>query len=167
MKKESPEYTSMMHLIKSIPDLIKKISKQFNQQERWLFRTHMLPGLTPPQLFILRQLWKQDGLQLKVLAEAANTTRATITSIADTMEEDGHITRVQNPEDGRSLLIKLTKKGKDLQIYKSPIDRDINGCFRDFTLEELTQLYHLLKKLSDSIEKKDNPPEHQSDRIFV
>jgi DNA-binding MarR family transcriptional regulator len=69
------------------------------------------------------------------------------------MEEDGYITRVPNPEDGRSQLVKLTQKGRDLQIYKTPIERDIDGCFKDFTPEELALFYNLLKKLSDSIEK--------------
>jgi DNA-binding MarR family transcriptional regulator len=153
MKEESSKIDSIIPFLTAIPDLIKKISKQFYQQERWLFRTHMLQGLTPPQLFLLRQLWKQDGIQLKAIAEAAHSTRATITSLADTMEEDGYITRVPNPEDGRSQLVKLTQKGRDLQIYKTPIERDIDGCFKDFTPEELALFYNLLKKLSDSIEK--------------
>ena len=139
-------------LSSEIFNLVKKIKKQFEQFERNLFRIHGISGLTPPQFFILRILWKEDGFPLKYFAKAAHCSRPTMTGIINTMKKDGLITREQNPNDGRSTLIRLTKKGKELQQYKPPLDQNPTDFFKDFKPEEIKQLSQLLKKLSNSME---------------
>lgn len=71
--------------------------------------------LTPTQHLILRQLWEADGQQFKDLAEICNCSRSTITGVIDTMEKKKLVTRELHPSDRRSLLVKLTEKGKALK----------------------------------------------------
>jgi len=67
-------------------------------------------------------------------------------------EKHDLVSRVPNPKDKRSTLIKLTYKARDLRKYKPPIDSNKIDYFRDFSPEELKSLNHLLEKLSNSLE---------------
>ena len=94
--------------------IVKILSKQFDQIQR-----HVLKELniTPPQFLILRELWKNDGLQSKSLSKITKTSRSTITGVVDTLEKNGFVTRQLNPDDRRSWLVKLTEKGRDFKYY--------------------------------------------------
>ena len=145
---------SLLDLTINISNLIIKLGKQFEQQDSILFRYHGIQGMTPPQLFIIRVLWMEDKWPLKYLASLAKVSRATMTGIIDTMEKNELVKRIPNPKDGRSTLIKLTRKGEDLKKYKPPIDSNKMDYFKDFKPEELKKLSHLLEKLSDSVDSK-------------
>ena len=95
----------------------------------------------------------EDGFPLKYFAKMAHCSRSTMTGVIDTMEKDGLVIREDNPIDGRSKLIKLTEKGKSLQFYKPPTNRDQVDFFRDFKPDEIVKLRELLKKLSDSLKQ--------------
>ncbi len=143
---------TLSDLSSEIFDLIKKIKSQFDHHERNLIRTHYIDGVTPPQLFILRILWKEDGFPLKYLATAAKCARSTITGVVKTMKDNGLVTLESNPKDGRSSLVKLTRKGKELQFYRKPQKSNLTDFFRDFTPSEIENLEILLKKLIYSME---------------
>jgi len=145
---------SLLDLISNISDLIVKLGKHFEQRDNIIFRSHSIQGITPPQLFILRALWLQDEWQLKYLALLAKVSQATMTGIIDTMEKNDLVKRIPNPQDGRSILIKLTEKGEDLKKYKPPLELEKMNYFKDFKLEELQDLNYLLNKLFNSLESK-------------
>jgi DNA-binding MarR family transcriptional regulator len=153
MSKKDTEKLSL-DLISNISDLIIKLGKYFEQNDNILFRSHGIQGITPPQLFILRALWTEDGWSLKYLASLAKVSQATMTGIIDTMEKNKLVKRIPNPEDGRSILIKLTKQGGDLKKYKPPIDLNKIDYFKAFKPEELEKLNWLLEKLSNSIKSE-------------
>jgi len=153
MRKNNLNTKSLMELATNITNIIRQLGKQFDQIDRNLLRFHGIQGITPPQLFILRMLWMEDGLPPNYLASIAKVSRATMTGIIDTMEKNGFVIRISNPNDDRSKLIKLTRKGNEVKQYKPPIDLNIYDFFRDFKPEELENLNLLLEKLSDSVGK--------------
>lgn len=153
MSKKSTKSKSLIELTSNIITLIRKLGKQFDQKDRSLLRYHGIQGITPPQLFILKVLWMEDGMPLKYLASLAKVSRATMTGIIDTMEKNGFIIRIPNPQDERSKLVKLTKKGNEVKQYKPPIDLNTMDFFKDFNPEELKNLNLLLEKLSSSLGK--------------
>ena len=146
-------------LSSEILDLIKKIKKQFDQKDRELAgkisRMSGIDNITPPQLFVLRILWREDGFPLKYLATAARCSRSTMTGIINTMERENLIYRENNPKDSRSILIRLTKKGEALKSYKPPLNREPTEFFKDFKPDELNELIQLLKKLSKAIDNNE------------
>ena len=142
---------SLLDLITNISNLIVKIGKHFEQCDNVIFRSHSIQGITPPQLFILRVLWIDDGWALKYLANLAKVSQATMTGIIDTMEKNELVKRIPNPKDRRSILIKLTEKGEDLKKYKPPIELDKMNYFKDFKPEDLKKLNQLLEKLFNSL----------------
>lgn len=153
MSKKSTKSKSLIELTMNITDLIRKLGKQFDQNDRNLIRFHGIQGITPPQLFILRMLWMEDGMPLNYLASIAKVSRATMTGIIDTMEKNGFVVRISNPDDERSKLVFLTGKGNEVKQYKPPIDLNIYDFFKDFKPKDLENLNRLLEKLSESLEK--------------
>ncbi|MFX1237080.1 MAG: MarR family winged helix-turn-helix transcriptional regulator [Promethearchaeota archaeon] len=145
----------LKELFMSISDLIKKTERQFNNIERQVLQQKPQfdeKHITPSQLFILRVLWLKDGFPLKYLATAAKCSRSTMTGIIDTMEKNGLVSRVSNPKDGRSILVKLTEMGKDLKDYTPPLDIYLLNHCKNFSKEELQMLELLLKKFLKSLE---------------
>ena len=153
MSKKAPNSKgTLSDLSSEIFNLIKKIGWEFDNNERKLIRTHSISGVTPPQLFILRILWKEDGFPLKYFAKIGRCARSTITGIIKTMMDNDLVILEPNPKDGRSSLVRLTEKGKELQIYKPPLTRNPTEYFKDFKPKEIDKLNQLLKKLLTSIE---------------
>jgi DNA-binding MarR family transcriptional regulator len=141
-----------------ISSLIKKIGKQFDKIDQKLFRVCGISGLTPPQLFILRNVARsENGLTFKDLAELAHCSRSTITGVVDTMEKEKLVYREQNPADRRSILVKLDKEGNKVlnQLYQyiPPIKINVIDFFFKMSPKELQIIINLLKKLSNSIDE--------------
>ncbi|MFX1574332.1 MAG: MarR family winged helix-turn-helix transcriptional regulator [Promethearchaeota archaeon] len=129
--------------------LIHMLNKQYKKLQRKVVKNE---DLTPPQHSILMELWKSDGKQFKELASACCCSPSTITGIIDTMEKKDLVYRENNPDDRRSLLVKLTDKGKNIKGSTPPIKIILTNCCEGFTAEEAEQLTYLLKKLSNSFE---------------
>ncbi|MFW9821771.1 MAG: MarR family winged helix-turn-helix transcriptional regulator [Candidatus Thorarchaeota archaeon] len=129
--------------------LIGILNKKYEKLQRQIVKED---NLTPPQYSILTQLWDSDGKQFKELASACCCSPSTITGIIDTMEKNELVYRDNNPADRRSLLVKLTEKGKQIEIKTPPIKIVLTNCCEGFTTEEVEQLTQLLHKLSDSFE---------------
>ena len=100
MEGKSEQMKTLSDISIEVRDLIAKISKLLDKNERNAIRSHGVQGLTPPQLFLLRQLWFQEenqGYSCNRLADISHVSRATITGIIDTMEKDGTIVYRKNP----------------------------------------------------------------------
>ncbi|MBN1803238.1 MAG: MarR family transcriptional regulator [Candidatus Lokiarchaeota archaeon] len=152
--KEREDIISKEYLL-NIYNLLKRTEKQFNKIERQIIqeKPHFdKRKVTPPQWFVLRILWKQDGLPLKYLATAAKCSRSTITGIIDTMEKNSLVKRLSNPDDGRSTLVVLTDSGKELGHYGPSFDSYLTENCKNFSREELQMLILLLKKFLKSLE---------------
>jgi DNA-binding MarR family transcriptional regulator len=140
------EYTagSMPEVFQLIEGLEKKL-KQFQGY------TLKESKLTIPQYFILSLLSEKDGRPFKELADELACTRATITGIVDTLEKKDLVTRNPNPVDRRSLLVKLTDKGRALLQSTPGLEKTFGSCCDVLPLDESRELNRLLKKLSDSL----------------
>ena len=129
--------------------LMNILNKKYEKLQRQIVKKE---NLTPPQFSILNQLWESDGKQFKELASSCCCSPSTITGIIDTMEKNHLVYRDSNPEDRRSLLVKLTDKGKQIEQKTPPIKIILKNCCEGFTTEDVEKLTRLLNKLSDSFE---------------
>jgi DNA-binding MarR family transcriptional regulator len=77
-------------------------------------------GLTPSQLFFLRQLWREDGLQLGELGVRAQLDATSVTWLADQLEQAGLIERKRNDQDRRAVRLWLTRTGQALHMELEP-----------------------------------------------
>ncbi len=135
------------HIV-NVFSLINTINKKYEKLKR---NNIQELELTPAQHFILSQLWESDGQQFKELAEKCGCSRSTITGVVDTMEKKKIVTRKLHPSDRRSLLVKLTEKGKNLKNETPPLESIVNGCCPEINEEEVKKLGELLQKLLNSL----------------
>jgi DNA-binding MarR family transcriptional regulator len=71
-------------------------------------------GLTPSQGAALATVYRHGPLTPSELAHREQVKRPTATRIIGSLEEAGLVARTPDPTDGRSALIALTPKGRDL-----------------------------------------------------
>jgi len=71
--------------------------------------------LTPSQLFLLRQLWFEDGLPLRDLALRAQLDATSTTWLVDQLEQAGLVERRRNDTDRRIVRVWLTEAGRQCE----------------------------------------------------
>jgi DNA-binding MarR family transcriptional regulator len=133
-------------------NLIYKINKKVRDLHRELVREYKV---TIPQYCVLRHLGNSGGLQLKELASGCHISPPTMTGVVDTLEEKKLVMRVKNEDDRRSLLVVLTKAGK--QLYDSlPMQQNMfKNCCAALSSNEILTMNKLLKKLEKHFGKVD------------
>jgi len=124
-----------------------RINKKFEKLQRRIIQKE---NLTTAQYSILQQLWKNDGIKFKQLADACCCSQSTITGIVDTMEKKDVVIRKMNP-DRRSVLVMLTDKGKKLEKETPNINSILDNCCSGFDPNDIQLLTILLKKLDKSL----------------
>ena len=72
-------------------------------------------GLTYPQYLVLLVLWEKDAQPVNDIAKRLLLETNTVTPLLKRMEAEGIVTRSKGKEDARQMIVKLTKKGRDLQ----------------------------------------------------
>jgi DNA-binding MarR family transcriptional regulator len=143
---ESNKNQSISEKFTEIFELIYVINKKFRKFQRMNLESE----LTPSQYSILRTLWKSDKRTFKELSNICCCSQSTITGIIDTMERNHLVSRIDNPNDRRSLLVKLTDKGKKLKNETPSFHFFTKTCCKDLEPQEIVDLNHLLKKLLSS-----------------
>ena len=111
-------------------------------------------GLGPGQPKVLEFLAEHAGCEQKDIALGCDLDPATVTGILGRLEQAGLIERTKQAGNRRSLHVFLTSKG--LQAEKEVEDAfhavDSQGLY-DFSKEETTELFRLLKKVSENLQK--------------
>lgn len=104
--------------------------------------------------FVLLSLLEphKEGLPPHVLADHAGVARATITGLVDGLVRDGMVERHGNPEDRRSNLVRLTRKGRQLarKLFTQQIGW-LGELFDGLSTNERRQLGRTLAKLQADI----------------
>ena len=136
---------------KKIAILIKKLALEFDK----IANPSLAPyDLTPTQFKILKYLYDHDNVIGMDIQNAYSMTNPTVTGIIQNMEIGGWIERVQNPNDSRSKIIKLTKKSLDKKNELYNLGEELEKEFtKDLTKEEQKQLLNLLDKMIGGINK--------------
>ncbi|MGB3905331.1 MAG: MarR family transcriptional regulator [Anaerolineae bacterium] len=143
-----PETQHESGFIPEVFRLVDTVGKKLTQLQRETIR---VAELTPAQYSLLNLLWEKDSLQFNELASACCCSPSTITGIVDTMEKNGLVARVPNPNDRRSLLVKLTERGRALENATPSLEKIFENCCGGMQPDELRRLVELLRKLDSTI----------------
>ena len=93
-----------------------------------------------------------NNVNQKAIQEKMKVKGSSVTSILNTMQKSGLITKVVNPDDGREFFIKLTEKGKDIGGNMKSVLEGIDGKAEEIlNEEEKIVLRSLLQKILDNI----------------
>ena len=108
-------------------------------------------GLSPRAWGVLSTLVESGPRTQIALATATGTDRTAMVYLLDELERDGLVERVRNPDDRRSYLIHLTRKGSALQRKAAAeLAGQTETLLEPLSAAERRQLVALLGKLADN-----------------
>ncbi|WP_038032918.1 MarR family winged helix-turn-helix transcriptional regulator [Thermonema rossianum] len=99
----------------------------------------------------------QNQISQQQLADLLKVDKAAMTRIVRDLERKGVIIRRENPHDGRSYWLSLTRKGeKTVQDALEAIDELHAEVFMGFSKEEEEQFLHMLKRIYQNLSMQPN-----------
>ncbi len=102
--------------------------------------------LTYPQYLVLLVLWESDKVNVSLISKRLYLQSNTLTPLLKRMEEMGLLTRERSAEDERNVIIRLTEKGRNLQIQASTVPAYLSSQ-TPLSQEEFQTLHQLLYKI--------------------
>lgn len=78
-------------------------------------------GVTYPQYLVMLVLWEQDNLTIGQIKDKLYLDTNTLSPLLKRMEKMDVLIRTRSKEDERSVMIRLTKKGRQLKAKASSI----------------------------------------------
>lgn len=100
-------------------------------------------GLTYTQYITLLVLWEDDAITVKELGERLYLDSGTLTPLLKKLESQGLVTRQRSENDERSVIIKLTEKGRNLKETAAAIPDQIANCV-ELSRDDAGELYRIL-----------------------
>jgi DNA-binding MarR family transcriptional regulator len=95
---------------------LRKVIRAIDLHSKQLNKTS---GLTGPQLLIMQEVAKTDGITASRIAQNVNLSPATVTNILDRIESRDLVIRVRSQMDKRRVSLHLTEQGQAL-LNKAP-----------------------------------------------
>jgi DNA-binding MarR family transcriptional regulator len=105
-------------------------------------------GVYEGQQFVLRLLWREDGLTPGQIARQLGLATPTVTRAATRMEAAGLLRREPHPTDGRLVRLVLTGRGRELERVIVPEMRALaEQALAGFSTEERAELITALRRM--------------------
>jgi DNA-binding MarR family transcriptional regulator len=122
------------------------------------YSTHHIQGLglTPPQFDVVATLGNTVGMTFRELGERTLITKGTLTGVVDRLELKELVARKSSPDDGRSTLVCLTRKGEKVfdQAFPAHVEH-LRGAFGKVCSKELSTLEEGLRTLNAALSAAD------------
>lgn len=105
-------------------------------------------GITYPQYLVLMVLWENDTLSVNQITEKLLLNTNTLSPLLKRMEKMELLQRNRSETDERSVIVKLTKKGKNLKDQAKPIpDKLIKVLLTEnINIDDVIQLKEMLNE---------------------
>ena len=107
-------------------------------------------GLTYTQYITMMALWEYHQMTVKELGKHLYLDSGTLTPVLKKLEQKGFVLRNRSKEDERNLIVSLTEEGEALKDKAIAVPYQLAACL-NMEKEETRQLYHLLKKMLESM----------------
>ena len=113
-------------------------------------------GRTYPQYLVLMVLWEKDAQPVNDIAKRLRLETNTVTPLLKRMETEGFLTRSRGREDARQIIVKLTKKGRDLQEKLADVPEAIGSSLlcESVTPATIPSLYAMLDGIIHQLQNK-------------
>ena len=120
-----------------------------------------VPGQAPGLATVMHALDELGECTVSALVERTRLPNGTLTGLLDTLEQDGCVRRRRNPDDGRSWILQLTRRGQQLCAKLHERHAMVMRFFADgLSPAEAVQLARLLNKLTAHMRSYASEPAH-------
>ena len=111
-------------------------------------------GVYEGQQFVLRLLWREDGLTPGKLARLLGLATPTVTRAANRMEATGLLRRERHQSDRRLVRLWLTERGRELEQVIGPEMRGLTEqTLAGFSAAERAELIGALRRIQANLSK--------------
>ena len=105
--------------------------------------------------FVLLNIDYENGTPSTALGPLMGMEPTSLSRILKTMEDKGAISREKNPEDGRSVIIRLTDYGKEMrEVSRESVILFNNAVINKVTSEELEAFFKVTSTINKLIADK-------------
>jgi DNA-binding MarR family transcriptional regulator len=140
-------------VLKSLRQIMRSVDLQSQKLRRSI-------GLTGPQLMVINEVGKNEGLTAGELSKAVNLTQATVTSVLDRLEARGYVNRIRSSIDRRRVSLSLTEKARDiLSTGPSYLQEEFLEKFYSLEDWEQSQILASLQRISNLMGAHELPVE--------
>ena len=137
--------------------LITKIKQIQSRIFENLLNEHGIREFNGAQGRILFILWENDNISVSKISAQTGLAKTTLTSMLDRLEASGHIRRVYDPSDRRTVKIVLTDSAKGLKDKYNAVSSEMNEIFyKGFSDEEILAFEEKLGKILENLIEKEN-----------
>lgn len=98
--------------LEDLPFVMARMTVSFRRFNDQTLRSVGLAGMAPGLASVLHALEALAPCTTGQLVEVTQFPNGTLTGLLDTLEEQGLVTRMSNPDDGRSRVLSLSRKGR-------------------------------------------------------
>ena len=140
-------------LTKEIIELQRRLNRDMR---RYTLDAWMELNLTIPQLKSLFFIANWGSTNFTKLASALEVTPSNVTGIVDRLVEQGLVSRQENPEDRRMLMLRVTDKGEAIIAnLRERRASHISEILAQLSLEELNSVFKGLTLLVQAAEARE------------
>lgn len=107
-------------------------------------------GLTYTQYVTMLVLWEKDEIPVKTLGERLHLDSGTLTPLLKKLEAAGLVLRARDPQDERSVIVRLTEQGHALKAKVEDLPARV-FCQTQLSPEEIAKLRDQLRDLTRTI----------------
>ncbi|MFC1434379.1 MarR family winged helix-turn-helix transcriptional regulator [Streptacidiphilus sp. N1-3] len=107
--------------------------------------------LTYPQYLAMLTLWEHGELPVKRMGELLRLDSGTLSPLLKRLDAAGLVQRTRNPEDERSVIVRLTSAGSALRERAQQVPRTIAASV-GLDLDELQSLHGMLGRLTEHLD---------------
>ncbi len=137
--------------------LITKVKQIQGRVFERLLTEHGISEFNGAQGRILFVLWDKDDIPIRELSEKTGLAKTTLTSMLDRLERSGHITRVFDPADRRTVHIRLTERARSLRSKYDEVSAEMSEIFyKGFGDDEILTFEKGLGKILENLIEKEN-----------
>jgi MarR family transcriptional regulator, organic hydroperoxide resistance regulator len=112
-------------------------------------------GITGPQRMAVRIIGRTPGISPGELAVTMRVHPSTLTGIMKRLEEREFVSRVEDDEDGRSVHLKLTARGRSAdQARSNTVEAAVRRALAQLEPEEIQAAERVLSCLVDELERE-------------
>ena len=109
-------------------------------------------GVTLLMWFVLRELWKRDGLSQNEIASATDRQASAIVSVVRSLQAAGLVRVTRSANDGRRSVVRLTRAGRKLEPVLTAHGKSLSQTAqRGFSAAEKRSLMEMLERLRRNI----------------